>query len=88
MRKPSSGTSWLAIGSLFVVVGIINIVMWFVFLQSATPVEGESTGDGALQALVVWAAALFLGAGLVLVAMGYIKKKRFRMNLRDDSSQR
>lgn len=75
MRKPSSGTGWLAWGIVLLVLGVIGIVIFIV--GSTIPGTGDEQGSGVWQTLSVILGAVFFGAGLVGVIIGSIKRKKF-----------
>jgi protein-S-isoprenylcysteine O-methyltransferase Ste14 len=75
MRKPSSGSGWLAWGIVLLVLGVIGIVIFFV--GSTIPSTGDEQGSSVWQSLSVILGAIFFGVGLASVIIGSLKRRKF-----------
>jgi hypothetical protein len=72
VRPRGGGT--LGIGIILALVGLAGVVLYLVLAASETP--GQGTSEGAQQGLLVWLAALALGAGVALIVIGALQRRR------------
>lgn len=84
VRRSSNGRGQLIAGVVLLAIGVVGVVLY------ATGVTGELSeggSDGAAQGATIWGAALFIGAGAVLVVLGVIRRRRRSSNA-DERVQR
>ncbi|SFN35645.1 hypothetical protein [Mycetocola miduiensis] len=74
IQTPSTSKRWLITGSILLAVGLI-LVGLYTFQGTNTPVEGNAPADAAWQTATVVSAALFTGAGVVLIIIGILKRR-------------
>jgi len=73
-QKPSAGLSWIVIGAILLILGLVGIVT---FIVGATmPTTGDEHGSSVWQTLSVVLGAVFFGVGLVSIINGFIKRRK------------
>jgi hypothetical protein len=82
IQTPSSGKAWFITGAVSLVLGVAAIIALIV-IGSSTPVEQEGDTTGQMQGLTIVAAAVFTGLGLLLIAVGALKRRRARVERGD-----
>lgn len=76
IRKPTSGKRWFLVGAILVVLALLLFVLLAIQLATGLPAEDTPPLGGALQGFTVVGAGVLLGAGLLVLTMGWIKNRR------------
>ena len=74
ITTPSTSKRWLIIGAILLVLGLI-LIGRYAFEGTNTPVEGDAPADAAWQSGTIIGAALFTGIGVVLIVIGFLKRR-------------
>ena len=74
--RPSNGIAYFVAGAVLLVIGIAGIVAYAVALPDAAQAPTEATGP--LRGLTIIGAAVATGAGVLLVALGVVKRRARR----------
>ena len=74
--RPSKGVAYFVIGGILLLVGLVGVVAYATALPDAALAPTEATGP--LRGLTIIVAALATGAGVLLVALGVVKRRARR----------
>ncbi|MCU1639394.1 MAG: hypothetical protein JWL94_2041 [Microbacteriaceae bacterium] len=75
IHRPSTGKRWLVMGAILLLVGLIGVVV-FAFPRPSDVVGGDPQIDGLWQAGVTIGSAVATGAGLTMLLIGLIKRRK------------
>ena len=77
VRSSSSGVARFVIGGVLLVLGVIGIVTTISLTAGASTTPGvEGSPEGGLQGLLIVASAAAIGVGALLIVLGLIKRNR------------
>lgn len=71
--RPSNGVALFVAGGILLLIGIAGIIAYATAFPDAAQADQEATGP--LRALTIIAAAIGTGAGVLLVALGFVKRR-------------
>ena len=74
IQKQSGAGALLASGTILLLAGIAGMAIYLTLAVGGTP--GRAADEGLTQGLLVWAAAISLGLGATLLAIGAIKARQ------------
>ena len=75
--KPTGSKRLFVIGGILLVIGLIAVLR-YTFEGTNTPVEGNAPADAAWQSATIIGGALFTGVGVLLLVVGWLKRRRQR----------
>ena len=74
--RPSNGIAYFVVGAILLVIGIAGIVAYATALPDAAQAPTDATGP--LRGLTIIGAAIATGAGVLLLALGVVKRRARR----------
>jgi len=74
--RPSNGVAFFVAGGILLLIGIAGVIAYATALPDAAQADMEATGP--LRGLTIIGAAIAMGAGVLLLALGIVKRRARR----------